>query len=86
MQQRIDELTAFRQNVRSLTPQLEEMMARGNEPEIISYFDRMKLQGEYKALLWLQNRNKLRRTQPPLRVSACPCSKSLLIHRASTQL
>ena len=60
VQQRIDELTAFRQNVKSLVPQIEEMMARGNETEIISYFDRMKLQGEYKAMLWLQNRNRLR--------------------------
>ena len=56
----MDELTAFRQNVKTLTPQIEEMMARGNEAEIISYFDRMKLQGEYKAMLWLQNRNRLR--------------------------
>jgi hypothetical protein len=60
VQQRIDELTAFRQNVKTLLPQIEEMMARGNEAEIISYFDRMKLQGEYKAMLWLQNRNRLR--------------------------
>ena len=60
VQQRIDELTAFRQNVRTLTPQIDGLMARGNETEIISYFDRMKLQGEHKALLWLQNRNALR--------------------------
>ena len=60
VQQRIDELTAFRQGVRTLTPQIDELMARGNETEIISYFDRMKLQGEYKAMLWLQNRNALR--------------------------
>lgn len=56
VQQRIDELTAFRQSVRTLTPQFDEMMARGNEGEIINYFDRLKFQGEYKALLWLQQR------------------------------
>ncbi|HMJ92054.1 MAG TPA: hypothetical protein VK530_19690 [Candidatus Acidoferrum sp.] len=60
VQQRIDEMTAFRQNVKTLMPEVSAMVARGNENEIISYFDRMKLQGEYKALLWLQNRNKLR--------------------------
>ena len=60
VQQRFDEMTAFRQSIKTLTPQVEEMMARGNETEIISYFDRMKLQGEYKTLLWLQNRNNLR--------------------------
>lgn len=60
VQQRMDELTAFRQNVKTLTPQIEEILAWGNETEIISYFDRMKLQGEYKAMLWLQNRNRLR--------------------------
>jgi hypothetical protein len=60
VQQRIDEVTAFRQSVKSLTPQLDEMMARGNETELISFFDRMKVQGEYKTMLWLQNRNQLR--------------------------
>jgi hypothetical protein len=60
VQQRFDEIAAFRQSVKTLTPQLNELMARGNETEIISYFDRMKLQGEYKAMLWLQNRNNLR--------------------------
>jgi len=35
-------------------------MARGDEGEIISYFDRLKVQGEYKALLWLRNKNQLK--------------------------
>jgi len=60
VQQRMDEMTAFRQSVKSLIPQVDSLLARGNETEIISYFDRMKIQGEYKALLWLQNRNNLR--------------------------
>jgi hypothetical protein len=60
VQQRIDELTAFRQNVKTLIGNFEPMMARGDVNEIISYMDRMKLQGEYKAMLWLQNRNNLR--------------------------
>jgi hypothetical protein len=60
VQQRMDELTAFRQNVRTLTGNFEPMMARGDVNEIISYFDRMKLQGEYKAMLWLKNRSNLR--------------------------
>lgn len=60
VQQRIDELNAFRQEVKTLIPHLGEMTARGNETEIISYFDRMKMQSEYQALLWLRNRNSLR--------------------------
>jgi hypothetical protein len=36
------------------------MTRRGNEAEIISYFDRAEVQGEYKAMLWLHNRDKLR--------------------------
>ena len=60
VQQRLDEMTAFRQSVRTLTPQADEMMARGDEREIINYFDRLKLQGEYKALLWLQSRRSPR--------------------------
>lgn len=60
VQQRIDELTAFRQTTKTLAANFEPMMARADESEIISYFDRLKLQGEYKAMLWLQNRNKLR--------------------------
>lgn len=60
VQQRIDELNGFRQQVRTLTGTFEPMMARGDANEIISYMDRIKLQGEYKAMLWLQNRNNLR--------------------------
>jgi hypothetical protein len=60
VQQRIDEMNTFRQSVKNLTPQIDNLMARGNESEIISYFDRMKVQGEYKSMLWLQNRNNLR--------------------------
>jgi hypothetical protein len=57
IQQQIDELTAFRTDVRTLMPEFNGMLARGDEAEIISYFDRLKLQGEYKAMLWLKNRN-----------------------------
>lgn len=60
VQQRLDENMAFRQNIRTLSPVVDDMLARGNEIEIISYFDRMKLEGEYKAMLWLQNENSLR--------------------------
>ena len=60
IQQRFDEAATFKSDVRSLTPQFDEMMARGDEGEIISYFDRLKVQGEYKALLWLRNRNQFR--------------------------
>jgi hypothetical protein len=60
VQQRIDEMNAFRQQIRTLTANFEPMMARGDANEIISYMDRIKSQGEYKAMLWLQNRNNLR--------------------------
>jgi hypothetical protein len=60
VQQRMDEMINFRQNIRALTPQFDQMLARGDETEIIGYFDRMKLQGEYKAMLWLRNRNSPR--------------------------
>jgi hypothetical protein len=60
VQQRLDEVTAYRQSLRPLTMAYTDMMARGNELEIISYFDRLKIQGEYKAMLWLHNREKLR--------------------------
>ena len=60
VQQRLDEMNAHRQSLRSLTIAYAGMMARGNESEIISYFDRLKVQGEPKAMLWLLNRDKLR--------------------------
>ncbi len=60
VQQRIDEMTAFRQNMRPLIADQAQMMNAASETDIISYFDRLKLQGEYKAMLWLQNRNRLR--------------------------
>ena len=60
VQQRIDELTGFRQGVRSLTEDFGDWMGRASEAELISYFDRMKLQGEYRALQWLRNRESLR--------------------------
>lgn len=57
IQQHIDALTDFRKNVRTLLPQFDAMLARGDAAEIISYFDRLKLQGEYKALEWLHRRH-----------------------------
>jgi hypothetical protein len=60
VQQRLDDMTAIRQNIRSRTADLLPMMNTASENDIISYFNRMNLQGEYKAMLWLQNRNKLR--------------------------
>ena len=60
VQQRFDELQTFRQSVKDLTQGFEPWMANASEPELISYFDRMKLQGEYKALQWLRNRHNLR--------------------------
>jgi hypothetical protein len=60
IQQRIDELTDFRKNVRTFMPEFDAMLARGDENEIIHYYDRIKLQGEYKALEWLHRRNAFR--------------------------
>jgi len=53
-------MTAYRQNIRSLTADYGQTMATLSETDVINYFDRVKLQGEYKAMLCLQNRNKLR--------------------------
>lgn len=60
VQQRLDEAAAYRQSLRPLSMAFTDMMVRGNETEIISYFDRVKVQGEHKAMLWLHNREKLR--------------------------
>ena len=49
--ERLAELTAQKKSLQSLYPPVDEMLAQGHEGEIVSFFDRMKLQGEYKALL-----------------------------------
>lgn len=60
VQQRLDELIAHRQSQRPLFFAYIDMTRRGNETEIISYFNRVQVQGEHKAMLWLHNREKLR--------------------------
>lgn len=60
LQQHLDELAASRQNIRSLTTDFLPNLSRASENDIINYFDRFRLQGETKAILWLQNRNNLR--------------------------
>ena len=59
VQEHIDDLTAFRQGVRSLTQGFNDWMSSASEADLISYFDRLKLQGEYQALQWLRNRQAL---------------------------
>ena len=60
VQQRIDELAAFRKSTRPLVELSEQMFDRGDATEITGFFDRLKLQGEYSALLWLQRREQQR--------------------------
>jgi hypothetical protein len=60
VQQRLDELNAYRQSFRPLFFAYIDMTRRGNEAEIISYFDRLKVQSDQKAMLWIHNRDKLR--------------------------
>jgi hypothetical protein len=60
VQQRLDEMTAHRQHLREVSAHFTDLMARGDETEIISYLDRAKVQGEYRAMRWLQDRARLR--------------------------
>jgi hypothetical protein len=41
----------------SMSPMFDHMLARGDEPEITAFFDRMRLYGEQTALEWLQARS-----------------------------
>lgn len=49
-------VAARKEALESLSPLFDQMLARGDEPEIIAFFDRMKLYGEEGALKWLQSR------------------------------
>jgi hypothetical protein len=60
VQQRIDELAAFRKSTSPLVELSQQMFDRGDATEITGFFDRLKLQGEYSALLWLQRREQHR--------------------------
>ena len=57
VQQRLDQISEKRDQLKALTPYLDQMLARGNETEIIGYFDRMKLNGEASALQWVVSHN-----------------------------
>jgi hypothetical protein len=59
VQQRLDEMTEWRKNARPLLSDFGGMMERASETEVIGFFDRMKLQGEWRAMQWLQNRDRL---------------------------
>jgi hypothetical protein len=60
VQQRLDELAAFRKDTRALIADHAQMMTSASENDLINFFDRFKNQGETKAMLWLRNRNNLR--------------------------
>ncbi|MBI3878743.1 MAG: hypothetical protein HY301_01590, partial [Verrucomicrobia bacterium] len=54
---RLAQLDARRQAIKQATAaDTMQLIRSGSEAEIISYFDRGKLYGEYNALLWLQQR------------------------------
>src|SRR6185436_20684350 len=53
VQQRLDELTEWRKNARPLLADFKGMLERASDADVISYFERMKLQGEWRAMLWL---------------------------------
>ena len=63
--QRIEQLQAERVRVRELAKLLPEDIASDyNNPEWISYFDRIKVYGERAALEWLRERRQGAPTQP----------------------
>ncbi|HMJ89496.1 MAG TPA: hypothetical protein VK530_06750 [Candidatus Acidoferrum sp.] len=60
VQERLDEFKAFKKTGSDLLQEQERMIQRGDESQIIGFYDRLKLQGEWKALLWLQSQTAKR--------------------------
>ena len=56
VQERMTQIEERKAELRTHTPLFNEMIARGNEAEMVSYFDRVKLNGENAALKWLAGR------------------------------
>ena len=56
VQQRLAQIEELKMQSRTLVPLLDQMLLRGNEAEIIGYFDRMEMYGELRALKWLAGR------------------------------
>lgn len=62
VQQRLDELSAFRKESKQLVQHFNHFIEQGGETAIISFYDRMKVQGEYATLKWVQQRQAPART------------------------
>jgi hypothetical protein len=56
VQERLDELTRFREESKRLVHVFNDMIARDDEAAIISFYDRMKVQGEHATLTWLKQK------------------------------
>ena len=52
--QRVEELSAWKTALKKEVPDLEALLSQGSEAEVISYFDRLKSQGELAAIRWWQ--------------------------------
>jgi hypothetical protein len=63
VQARLEELARQRADVKNLAPLVSAYLPSASETELISYFDRLKLQGEMEALRWLQSRLGLNNSQ-----------------------
>lgn len=57
VQERLAQITAREGAIRQDSQFFSQWLSRATEPELISYFDRIKLFGETAALAWLKNRN-----------------------------
>jgi len=54
VKERLEELAQQKAELKRLAPLVDTISARGSEAELISYFDRVKLEGEVAALRWLE--------------------------------
>jgi hypothetical protein len=53
---RLEDLAQQKAEMKRLAPLVDALSSRGSEAELISYFDRVKLEGEVAALRWLEAR------------------------------
>jgi hypothetical protein len=56
--QRTQELSAWKTSLKAGVPDLELLLRQASEAEAISYFDRLKTDGELEAMRWWQSRRR----------------------------
>jgi hypothetical protein len=57
VEERLAQNQALRQQVRDQNSVVDQWMPQATEPELLTYFDRMKIFGETEAIKWLQQRH-----------------------------